>query len=65
MNLFSILLIWSVAAPLRSSAVKGGGVVGFVQRKSAWSGGGWSCRHCTRKSAWSGGSGWLGQVKLF
>ena len=30
-NLFSILLICSVAAPLRSSAVKGGGVVGFVQ----------------------------------
>ena len=30
-NLFSILLIWSVAAPLRSSAVKEDGVVGIVQ----------------------------------
>ena len=30
-NLFSILLICSVAAPLRSSAVKEGGVVGIVQ----------------------------------
>ena len=30
-NLFSILLIWSVAAPLRSSAVKEDGDVGIVQ----------------------------------
>ena len=30
-NLFSILLIWSVAAPLRSSAMKEDGVVGIVQ----------------------------------
>ena len=31
MNLFSILLILSVAAPLRSSAMKEDGVVGIVQ----------------------------------
>ena len=30
-NLFSFLLIWSVAAPLRSSAVKEDGDVGIVQ----------------------------------
>ena len=30
-NLFSFLLICAVAVPLRSSAVKGGGVVGIVQ----------------------------------
>ena len=31
MNLFSLLLIFSVAAPFRSSAVKEGGVAGIVQ----------------------------------